>query len=207
MKLDKNKGYVFFMRHGQTDWNLKRLLQGRDEIPLNEEGLKQAKDAAVKIKKSCDSIDLKIDKVISSPLSRASVTGKEISLSLGCPFSIDENLIERDFGEISGKPYTFGSPAILHDVPQIRGLEKTKDVISRVDAFIRENVRVGEKIIAVTHGSVSRVFAEAQRKSPTVDNFDTVVSNCHMVLYSYDGNEIIMEGYNIAPTDLDKFLN
>ena len=207
MKLDKNKGYVFFIRHGQTDWNLKRLLQGRDEIPLNNTGLNQANVAASEIKKSCDKIGLKIDKVFSSPLSRASVTGEKISHSLGCPFAIDDNLIERDFGEISGKPYTFGSPAILHDVEEIKGLELVKSVVSRVDTFVKENVKVGERVIAVTHGSVSRIFAEAQKKSPAIDNFDTVVSNCHMILYSYDGEEIIMEGYNIAPSDLDKFLN
>ena len=118
MKLDKNKGYVFFIRHGQTDWNRQRLLQGRDEIPLNEDGLNQASVAANEIKKSVDKIGLKIDKVFSSPLSRASVTGEKISQALGCPFAIDNNLIERDFGEISGKPYTFGSPAILHDVAE-----------------------------------------------------------------------------------------
>ncbi len=206
MKLDNNKGYVFFIRHGQTDWNLKKLLQGRDEIPLNEIGLSQADTASLSLKESFDRLSLKINKVFASPLSRAKVTGEKISLALNCPFSTDERLIERDFGEISGKPYTFGSPAILHDVPEIKGLEPTKDVISRVYSFVKENVKMGEKIIAVTHGSVTRVFAEAQKKAPNVDNFDTVLSNCHMVLYSYDGNEIVMEGYNISPSDLDKFI-
>ena len=203
MKLDKNKGYVFFIRHGQTDWNLKKLLQGRDEIPLNEAGLLQADEASSALKESFNRLGIKIDRAFASPLSRAKVTGEKISSTLGCPFSVDENLIERDFGEISGKPYTFGSPAILHDVPEIKGLEPTKDVISRVDTFFKENVRIGKILIAVTHGSVSRIFAEAQKKAPVVNNFDTVVSNCHMVLYSYDGNEILMERYNISPKDLD----
>ncbi|MBE6663891.1 MAG: histidine phosphatase family protein [Ruminococcaceae bacterium] len=206
LNFDENKGYVFFIRHGQTDWNLKKLLQGRDEIPLNEIGLSQTDEASYALKNAFCRLGLKIDKTFASPLSRAKVTGEKISEALGCPFSTDERLIERDFGEISGKPYTFGSPAILHDVPEIKGLEPTKDVISRVDSFVRENVKIGEKIIAVTHGSVTRVFAEAQKKAPCVDNFDTVLSNCHMVLYSYNGDEIIMEGYNISPSDLDKFI-
>ncbi len=207
MKLDNNKGYVFFVRHGQTDWNLKKLLQGRDEIPLNEVGLSQADAASIAIKDACGRIDLKIDKVFASPLSRAKITGEKISMALGCPFSIDERLTERDFGELSGKPYTFGSPAILHDVDDVKGLERVADVVLRVDGFIKDNLRLGEKIIVVSHGSVTRIFAEHQKISPAVDNFDTVMSNCHLLLYSFDGKDIIMEGYNIAPSDLDKFLD
>lgn len=207
MKLDNKKGYVFFVRHGQTDWNLKKLLQGRDEIPLNETGLSQADTASLSIKASCERLGLKIDKVFASPLSRAKITGEKISSALGCPFSVDQRLTERDFGELSGKPYTFGSPAILHDVETVKGLERVDDVVSRVDGFIKDNLKMGEKIIVVSHGSVTRIYAEHQKIAPTVDNFDTVMSNCHMLLYSYDGNEILMEGYNIAPSDLDKFLN
>ena len=199
---DKNKGYIFFVRHGQTDWNLKRLMQGRDEIPLNETGINQAKWVAKALLNACSSGEITFKHVYSSPLSRASVTGQEIANALGCNFSTDARLIERDFGEMSGKPYDFSSPAILHDVPDIKGLEPTCEVISRIDSFIRENVKIGEKIIGITHGSVTRVFAESAKKSKEVDNFDQVLSNCHMVIYSFDGENILMEKYNISPENL-----
>ena len=203
---DKSKGYVFFIRHGQTDWNLKKLLQGRDEIPLNEVGIEQADTTSLSIKNACERSGLKIDKVFASPLSRAKVTGEKISEALGCPFSVDERLTERDFGELSGKPYTFGSPAILHDVESVKGLEHVSDVVLRVSTFIKDNLKIGEKIIVVSHGSVTRIFAEHQKIAPHVDNFDTVMSNCHILLYSYDGEELVMEGYNIAPENLDKIM-
>lgn len=202
---DKSKGYIFFVRHGQTDWNLKRLMQGRDDIPLNETGLNQARWVAESLKAACNSFGISFSQVYASPLSRASVTGREIATAVGCGFSEDVNLIERDFGEMSGKPYDFSSPAILHDVPSIKGLEPTKDVISRIDSFIRKNAKIGENIIAITHGSVTRVFAESAKKSDAVDNFDQVLSNCHMVVYSWDGESILMEGYNISPEKLSLF--
>lgn len=203
---DKSKGYVFFIRHGQTDWNLKKLLQGRDEIPLNEVGIEQARTTSLTIKAVCERSGLKIDKVFASPLSRAEVTGRRISEALGCPFSVDPRLTERDFGELSGKPYTFGSPAILHDVDGVKGLERVSSVVSRIDSFIKDNLKIGEKIMVVSHGSATRIFAENQKRAPYVDNFDTVMSNCHMLLYSYDGVELIMEGYNISCENLDKFV-
>ncbi len=203
---DKSKGYIFFVRHGQTDWNLKKLMQGRDQIPLNETGLNQAKWVAGAIKNACAKGSFTFDHIYSSPLVRASVTGEEIAKAINCDFSVDDRLIERDFGELSGKAYDFSCPAILHDVPKIKGLEPTCEVIARLDSFIKENVGAGKKVIGITHGSVTRIFAEQAIKSPCVDNFDEVLSNCHMVIYSYDGKDIIMEGYNISPENLDSFI-
>ncbi|MBO5339010.1 MAG: histidine phosphatase family protein [Clostridia bacterium] len=203
---DKSKGYIFFVRHGQTDWNLKKLMQGRDQIPLNETGLKQADWTAEAIKDACKKGSFSFDHVYSSPLVRAEVTGKKIADAISCDFSVDDRLIERDFGDMSGKPYDFSCPAILHDVPEISGLEPTSEVIARLNSFIRDNVRVGEKIIGVTHGSVTRIFAENAIKSPDIDNFEEVLSNCHMVIYSYDGKDILMECYNISPKNLDSLI-
>ena len=198
-----NKGYVFFVRHGQTDWNLKKLMQGRDEIPLNEAGIKQAENASVCIKESLLKANIKIDKVITSPLSRASVTGKIIADAIGCvDLLCDERIIERDFGELSGKPYEFNAPYIVGDVDYVEGLEKTDGVISRVEAFIKENARPGKNIIAITHGSVSGVFAKHAKKREGVDPYGKILHNCHMVIYSYDGNEIIMEDYDVSPEAL-----
>ena len=219
MKLEKNKGYVFFVRHGQTDWNLKRLLQGRDEIPLNETGLSQASWVAEKIKEACQRTELKFDKVVSSPLCRASVTARKIADAIGCKdFSIDERLIERDFGEISGKEYDMGAKYITGNDESVSGLENVEDVYLRMRSFVTENATKGKKIIAVSHGSATGVFTSVtrepqasffglrtpcQKKAPLAQNAKRVLQNCHMVIFSYDGEEILMEGYDISPENLD----
>ena len=198
-----NKGYIFFVRHGQTDWNIKKLMQGRDEIPLNEVGISQANEAALLFKESSIKSGVRFDRVIASPLSRASVTGKIIADAIGCDnFSTDERIIERDFGELSGKPYEFSAPYIVGDADYVKGLEPVSSVIERVDSFIKDVVEPNKNTIAVTHGSVSGVFASRSKKREGLDPTGKILHNCHMVVYSYDGNEIIMEGYDISPREI-----
>ena len=83
MDLKNKKGLIVFVRHGQTDWNTKGLMQGREDIPLNETGLV-------------------FDKIVSSPLLRASVTAEAIAKALGCKnMFCDLRVTERDFGVLS----------------------------------------------------------------------------------------------------------
>ena len=59
---------LFIVRHGETDWNVKKLLQGKTDIELNENGIKQAEELIYKL--DFNNIDI----VISSPLKRAKQT-------------------------------------------------------------------------------------------------------------------------------------
>jgi probable phosphoglycerate mutase len=67
----------YFIRHGQTDWNAIGRMQGQSDIPLNATGLQQAKEAAEKF------VGLDIDRIVSSPLKRASVTAQIICDRIG----------------------------------------------------------------------------------------------------------------------------
>ena len=64
---------IILVRHGQTDWNLKKLMQGRTDIPLNETGRVQALEVKEKLKNE------RIDICFSSPLSRTLTTAKIIT--------------------------------------------------------------------------------------------------------------------------------
>ena len=54
---------IYMMRHGETDWNTKGLMQGRDDVPLNENGKNQAKNAAMCLKNALDRCNFKFDKI------------------------------------------------------------------------------------------------------------------------------------------------
>lgn len=202
--IDKSKGYIFFIRHGQTEWNVLRKMQGRDDIPLNELGLSQVYEASEGIKNACNNTGFKFDRVITSPLLRAKKTGEMIAEAVGCPCFSDERIIERDFGILSGTQYSPNSKAISEDV-SVQGLEPLDTVLSRVTEFVKENAKIGENVLAVSHGSVTKIFALSVKKAPWVTNYNELLKNCHMIAYSYDGKEVVMEGYNLSPADLEAF--
>ena len=62
---------------------------------------------------------------------------------------------------------------------------------------------VGENIVVVTHGAVGRIYAANSEKASGIEEDDIkMFSNCHMALYSYDGENIILEYYNASPERL-----
>jgi len=88
----KSTTHFFLARHGETEWNRVRRLQGTLDSPLSPAGILQAKALA----RSC--ADKNIELVVSSPLGRACKTAELCSPLLGSNMLIDPSLIERHFG-------------------------------------------------------------------------------------------------------------
>ena len=87
------------MRHGKTDWNLKYKLQGKTDIPLNEEGIKMAREAGERYK------DINFDVCYCSPLIRAKETARLLLEGRDIPVIYDDRLMEMGFGEYEGTEY------------------------------------------------------------------------------------------------------
>lgn len=81
---------LILIRHGRTAANKERKLQGRIDLPLDEVGIRQAREIANTLQK--------VDRVIASPLCRARQTAD----ALGLPVQIDERWIELDYGDFDG---------------------------------------------------------------------------------------------------------
>lgn len=207
MDLKNKKGLIIFVRHGQTEWNVQKRMQGREDIPLNEQGLKEAAITADGIKSACENTGIIFDRVVSSPLLRASVTGDTIASAIGCNrVYCDERVTERDFGVLSGTPFDQNSKYIMRDVCDIPSLEPVSSLLLRVGDFIRTTASTEENILVVTHGAVTRIFADNAQKAPGYEITAPFLLNCHLVVYTYDGETPILQGYNIPSHELDKFL-
>ena len=87
----------YFLRHGETDWNVQGRMQGHTDIPLNATGEAQAIRAAQAL------VGLGVTRLISSPLLRARRTAEVAAEALQLPLTFDETLKERTFGSFEGQ--------------------------------------------------------------------------------------------------------
>jgi broad specificity phosphatase PhoE/ribonuclease HI len=88
---------TLLLRHGQTAMSTERRFAGRGDIPLTEEGLRQAGAAADRL-----AARRGIDLIVTSPLQRARKTAEAVARATGAPLEADDGLAELDFGKWEG---------------------------------------------------------------------------------------------------------
>ncbi|WP_309129192.1 histidine phosphatase family protein [Microbacterium sp.] len=149
------------VRHGQTDWNLERRIQGTTDIPLNETGRADAHAAASALSA------LKPDAIYASPLVRAQETAQIIAgqLGLAAP-AITRGLREREFGEGEGMlvaDYLARYGDWHAEVPGAETLAQVRDrALDSLDRIVRASRRRSapraESLVVVSHGGVIRAL-------------------------------------------------
>jgi uncharacterized phosphatase len=141
---------IYLVRHGETDWNRERRIQGSTDIPLNDTGRAQAAAAGELLARR------EWDGVYASPLSRAFETAEIIAARLGlaAPSPVPE-MVERNYGEAEGMT---GDDIDARFTGPIPGRETREEVAARaIPAIIALAERhPGESIIVVSHGGVIR---------------------------------------------------
>ena len=148
---------LYLVRHGETDWNRVRRIQGRTDIPLNETGREQARMTGRRL------ATRSWDGILSSPLSRARETAAIIAeeVGLGAPEPVPA-LVERDYGEAEGMTdaeldarYPRGS--------SVPGRERRTDVADRVLPTLLElaMARPDAALVVVSHGGAIRAVLNA----------------------------------------------
>lgn len=144
---------IALMRHGQTDWNLVGRVQGHTNIPLNDTGRAQAREAAEMLVEQGRNWSL----ITSSPLDRARETAEIIATRLGISLASPiDSLIEQRYGEAEGV-----SVAELETRWPNRDFkfgETSEEVAERGLRTIEEiwETHAGNPVLAVTHGAFIR---------------------------------------------------
>ncbi|MEO5317314.1 histidine phosphatase family protein [Arthrobacter sp. CC3] len=160
------------VRHGQTDWNAQRRLQGSTDIPLNDVGRGQARDAVAVLSGQ------EWDAIVSSPLGRAAETANLIADGLGLSVArhIPE-LTERSFGPAEG--LQAGPELDALRIPGgFRGAESEDEAASRGLAALEtlaEEFR-GRRVLVVAHGTLIRVSL-SRAIGRTLDSVENAVLN------------------------------
>lgn len=144
---------IILVRHGQTDWNVQDLLQGRSDIELNENGKKQTIETANKL------IDMNIDAIYVSPLKRTMDTANQINKTRNLKLNIDNRLIERGFGNYEGKSKVeFRKYWDFELNMSDNGVEKIQELFVRVYNLLKElkeKYKENQTVLLVTHNGVN----------------------------------------------------
>lgn len=88
-------GHLYFVRHGQTVWNVENKICGATDIELTEYGHQQARETGKHILEA----GIKADEILYSPLVRAKETARHISEMTAIPMREEPRLIEQNFGK------------------------------------------------------------------------------------------------------------
>ena len=167
---------LILVRHGETESNVKELVQGHTPVPLNEKGLLQARKVALRLKKE------PIDVIYSSDLMRARQTSTEIARFHKAPLIYSKLIEERKFGKLAGLPRdeykrlrdSSGLPKYLYRPPEG---ENYTDLSKRVKEFLSmvKKKHGRQNVLVVSHGGIIRTFVALLTKKAFEDIFDIEV--------------------------------
>lgn len=165
---------IFIARHGQNQDNADGILNGHRDLPLTKLGRKQAHDLADGIAE----IGLTFDKVYCSPLLRAHDTARAVcqKLKLSQPTVLPE-LIERDFGEMTGRPQAQIAELCAPDIIQTdtvtyflspKGAETFPQLVIRAQKALQAIQRdhPDGRVLLVGHGDFGKMIYAAATNTP-----------------------------------------
>lgn len=205
---------IYFVRHGETDWNKERKIQGQVDIPLNEFGRHLARETAKGLR------DVPFDVCFTSPLGRARETAEIILQGRDVPILEDKRILEMNFGVLEGKccskegwdvpdsfqmffddPVHYQAPEGGEDFQAVR--ERTGDFLNWL--FAQEQYR-DSTVLVTTHGAAMAGLLNNLKKKPLAEYWGVGVhKNCGVTEVEVtDGRIDIISENKVYYTDVVK---
>lgn len=177
---------IYLFRHGETDWNKDRRLQGQSDVPLNEFGRELAVKTAEALR------EVSFDRVFSSPLDRAMETAEILVAGRELTVVADDRLREFHFGAGEGDRFDVMKSEESHPlhnffchperyVPE-GDAESFQQVRARGKAFFEEEILPlegkCETVLVVAHGAFNRCILSDIARLPLKDFWSIGLPNC-----------------------------
>jgi uncharacterized phosphatase len=195
---------LYLVRHGETDWNRQRRIQGSTDIPLNTTGRSQALATGTLLARR------RWDAIVASPLSRAFETASIIATAVGLPEpSVNNALVERNYGTaegMTGREIDLRYPRGT----EVPGRETREAVGARVIPALLEiaEAHPGGAVIVVSHGGVIRSVLTAVEhgafdepiRNGSVHSFRHVNGSLELIAFN---DPIEVESLDVARDELE----
>lgn len=186
---------ICFVRHGETNWNAERRMQGHIDIPLNANGISQAErlaNALIRVKHS-------FDVIYSSDLERALHTANAVARALSLDVQITPRLRERNVGKLQGLLLA-EAPVLLPEIWQrhiareldhdLGGGESIRTFHQRMQDILELflNEYRGQSVLAVSHGgSLDMIYRIVTQQALDAERV-AVVPNTSLNWITHDGS-------------------
>lgn len=192
---------ICFIRHGETDWNVAKRIQGQTDIPLNETGHNQALAMAF------NAAHYNFSAIYSSDLSRAYHTAQMVAARRGLEVKTVQHLRERHYGIFQG--ITAEEGAKRHPEAHANYMSRNLDydfetgeslnrfaerVINAIDDLTRHHS--GQTIAAISHAGVLDVVYRKSTGRPLHTARDFVIPNCALNWFRFDGQGWHLEAWD-----------
>jgi len=195
-------GSIIFLRHGQAENNVKRVLAGRTPgVSLTDDGIKQAKTIAKYLK------PMKISTIYSSPIERAQKTAEIVAKHNSVDYKIDERLNELDMGKFTGFPYdeifqSHGNVFLKFYEGQLEiahnGVETFSEVKKRVLSIVNHvlNEHKGENVVLVTHMDPIKAMLSTVMELKPQSLFELIIANASLTVFREEGGKLSVKAIN-----------
>ena len=178
-------GHFYFVRHGQTVWNVENKICGATDIALTEQGHEQAIETGKKILAE----GLQADEILYSPLQRAADTAKHISEITGIPARVEPRLKEQNFGKWESTPRNGVDFKLAKQsfVCSYEGGESMLRLAQRIYNLLDDiKAESDEKTyILVAHNGIARVIQSYFTDMTNEEFAGYGVKNCEVVRYDF----------------------
>ena len=176
-------GQVYFVRHGQTIWNVENKICGATDIALTELGHKQAVETGKKILEQ----GIKADEILYSPLIRAKDTALHIAKITGIPAREEARLKEQNFGKHESTPRDGAEfrEAKKQFVNCYEGGESMLHLAQRIYNLLDEVAASDKTYILVAHNGIARVVQSYFYEMTNEEYAAFGVANCAVVRYEF----------------------
>lgn len=175
---------IYFVRHGESEWNVADKICGSTDVPLTDKG----RDQAIKTGLMIQQQGIKADEILCSPLMRAAETAQKISQMAGIPCRVEQRLIEQNFGKWEGT-----SPRNAQDfvndkrqfINSYEGGESMFRLAQRIYNLLDELAKDDKVYILVAHNGIARVVKSYFEDMTNEEYASFGVDNCNVSSFEF----------------------